>query len=81
MFFRLKNGATVLDQKKDVVIAHQPSSPNHPYVTWVVNSEGDTFWGNYFDNLPDAVRDFDKRTNFIPVEARDNAEPDVAKCM
>jgi hypothetical protein len=31
------------------------------WVTWEINPKGETFLGHYWDNLNDAVRDFNKR--------------------
>lgn len=62
---KLKNGATVIayreKEKGDrVVLAMHEDAP---YVTWRMDTEGNTFWGHYFtqDGLAHAVADFNER--------------------
>ena len=65
----LLNGATLIaakDRHADefVVLAMSPGS-YEPYVTWVagIDDDGDviTFWGHYFQDIAEAVRDFEGR--------------------
>lgn len=55
----LKNGATVIDQRNDVVLAKWQDDQ---YVTWRVDADLNAYWGHYFDNIEDATADFAKRT-------------------
>lgn len=64
----LPNGATLIawapagSQAKDgdIVLAVRDQSP-HPYVTWWMNAEGDTFHGHYIETLEEAMSDFKSR--------------------
>lgn len=59
---QLANGATVLAQTDNVVLAEN----GHEYVTWQVDPQGNTYWGHYFpgltvDSLAEATADFQQR--------------------
>lgn len=53
------------DKDKDtiVVLYELPDNTGTPYVTWLARKDApdNTFWGHYFVNLVNAVRDFDRR--------------------
>lgn len=53
------------DKDKDtvVVLYELPDNKDTPWVTWLAlkDTPRNTFWGHYFDNVVDAVHDFDKR--------------------
>ena len=58
----LNNGAIVLCQKRDIVLAHWKKGDNLEFVTWCVDNNGNAFWGCYFDELHKAILAFKKRT-------------------
>ena len=63
----LNNGATIIEQRGEVVLAKWRGE----FVTWVVNSKGDAFWGNYHRGLASAVTDFEERASkYAEREAR-----------
>lgn len=58
----LHNGATVIEFSDNVILAKWTNEIT-PYVTWKYFN-GDpqsTSWGHYFNNLNDAVKDFEER--------------------
>jgi len=62
----LNNGAEILAYKKRlrgvmVVLAKWNSTGKEEYVTWVVDDNGDAYWGHYFNNEDDALVDWEKR--------------------
>lgn len=72
----LPNGATIVDIRHDGAVASLGSfgavlavrsHPWHPYVVWTFNRAGDTVdtyhthHGAYFDDLNEAVNEFDAR--------------------
>lgn len=66
---KLANGASVIAHRADVVLACWDKGPFGPmeYVTWLVgpNTVQDTYCGNYFLDLKDAVDNFYRRSNRI----------------
>jgi hypothetical protein len=60
---KLNNGAVVIEQKGDVVLARWDRDGK--YVTWKVDNEGNAYWGHYFTALSDAVADFNKRAAHV----------------
>lgn len=63
---KLKNGAyflcaEILNESDSIVLAVSEND----FVTWMMNPQGDTFWGHYhgmkLDGLKKAIRDFDRR--------------------
>ena len=55
----LKNGATVITEKHNVVLADF----NGQFVTWNIDSEGNCYWGHYFgDDFDAASKDFAERS-------------------
>jgi hypothetical protein len=61
----LRNGAQVIAVYKSEMndrrtVLAQWEGP-HPYVTWRLDDEGNTFLGHYFATLDEAVTDFKKR--------------------
>lgn len=63
----LANGATVVDAAPlraggwGILADASAVSPVHPYVTWVADEAGDTFWGHYFLDLAEARADYHER--------------------
>lgn len=63
---KLKNGAKIVQletRKKDYqqfVLAFW-SGHTCPWVTWAMDSEGNTYWGHYFGNEESARLDLAKR--------------------
>lgn len=58
----LHNGATVIEFSDSAILAKWTNEIT-PYVTWKYFN-GDTrstSWGHYFNNLNDAVKDFEER--------------------
>jgi len=58
----LPNGATLIEYTANMVLAKNEGATT-PYVTWRY-SRGDfatTYSGNYFNNLSDAIDNFNKR--------------------
>jgi hypothetical protein len=53
----LKNGAIALDERNGYCIAKW----NDEYVTWAVDKEGNAYWGHYFSDIMEAVRDYMQR--------------------
>ena len=62
MTTKLKNGAIQIERKGNTVLALWEGH-HHPYVTWRINEQGDTYLGHYFEDVVEAVRDFDQRAN------------------
>ncbi len=60
----LKNGTTVIDCNEEFVLALRTDA-HHPYVTWALGPDGDTFWGHYHFTLEEAVADFKSRSRGI----------------
>lgn len=60
---KLRNGATVLESKDDVVLAYWPGT-SMPWVVWRRDSVGKSsvHGGCYFATLPEAVNKFQERT-------------------
>lgn len=65
----LRNGCTVLRIKRinpdfRIILAMKPNPEGqyHPYVTWAMDEDGNTFLGNYFKTHTDALLDFEQRT-------------------
>ncbi len=58
---KMKNGAIVIDYDapSTVVVA----SFNGQFVTWKCDDDGNAYWGHYFDNVCNAVADFQKRVS------------------
>jgi hypothetical protein len=71
--FTLRNRATVLFCKPDrisrdggingyIVLARTNSSfCSHPFATWLVDLDGNSYHGHYFETLEEAKSDFDHR--------------------
>jgi len=58
----LENGAFVIAQKDDVVLAHWArGAKGIEFITWQVDTEGNAYWGHYKDDLSEALNDFKKR--------------------
>lgn len=57
---KLKNGATLIEQRGDIVLAK--SNGFHPYVTWTMDAHGNCHSGHYHKDLTKAVEEFDERT-------------------
>lgn len=62
----LRNGAMVIAIQKRarhddsrVVLAYREG--NDEYVTWVMDADGNTFWGHYFFDIAKAAADFAER--------------------
>lgn len=56
---KLKNGGIVLAVKANLLLAIIPEPGRaHPFATWTFNAEGDTFWGDYFTNIEEAVEGY-----------------------
>ena len=62
---KLRNGAEVIKTKTDstggIVLACWARNVNDEYITWEVNSKGDTYSGHYFSNVEDAEKDYSVR--------------------
>lgn len=56
-FNRLPNGAHVIDQHGDIVLCRF----RNEFVTWMVASDGEAYWGHYFPDFDSAVDDYRKR--------------------
>lgn len=57
-------GRTVLgayDIPEGYIVLCISSTSVQPYVTWAADTEGNTFWGHYFDVRAEAEADFAKR--------------------
>jgi len=57
----LPNGALLLAEHNNVVLAKARGV--EPYVTWEHNGDYGTYWGHYFRNEADAMRDYLNRSN------------------
>lgn len=55
----LKNGATIVAQKNDTVLAVTHNGVYSEYIVWAVDAEGNTFHGNYFP-IPHVENAFDQ---------------------
>ena len=44
------------------VLAAGSADQMHPYVTWAMDKDGDTYWGHYHSTMFDALTDFIERT-------------------
>ena len=44
-----------------IVLCELTTNKVTPYATWYVNKYGERFWGDYFDNIIDAVDGFNSR--------------------
>lgn len=58
---RLPNGAIVIAQRGDAVLALRRGYTYEPFVTWAIGPDGHTFSGHYFNDLTEAVADFNTR--------------------
>lgn len=54
---KLKNGATLLERRGDCVLAMY-TGHHHPFVTWRIDQDGNTFLGHYFQSLEQAAANF-----------------------
>ena len=54
----LKNGATIIQQSGDTVLAKWKKKE---YVTWKIDSEGNCYWGHYTNDILEAIKDFQER--------------------
>lgn len=54
-------GILLVDTEQEIVLCHLPHNDVTPYVTWYFNADGDTHWGNYFQDIETAEEDFNKR--------------------
>lgn len=63
----LKNGAQVMakslnfERGEGVVLCSTQGLSAHPFATWLINREGETYWGNYFLTYAEAQRDYAER--------------------
>ena len=57
----LKNGSIVIAIDKGIVLAMMPYKSE--YVTWSINSDGETYFGHYFASLKNATNDFYSRVD------------------
>lgn len=61
----LRNGSIVLDyhfeEDDGYVLCLLPNNSLTPYATWAISRDLDTFWGNYFQELEEALDNFKKR--------------------
>lgn len=58
---KLKNGATIAQEYRNVVLAHWRGD----WVTWKIDTERNAYWGHYYDNYQDAINDFARRVNSL----------------
>ena len=58
MLKKLKNGASVIIQRHNHVIARW----NGQFVFWTVDTDGNAYWGHYFDTAEAAIDYFIQRT-------------------
>lgn len=59
----LDNGAIVLCQEQDIVLAYWiKSNKDLEFITWSVDNERNAYWGDYFSNIRDAIKSFDRRS-------------------
>jgi len=56
----LKNGATLIEQRGDIVLAK--TDGYHPYVTWTMDRDGNCYWGHYHATIGEAVAEFNERS-------------------
>jgi hypothetical protein len=56
-FETLVNGATVLEQRGNIVLC----SWRGEFVTWEVNDSGDAYWGHYHRTVTAAAEEFNER--------------------
>lgn len=75
----LKNGATVIEQVGDTVLAKIDGN----YVTWKVDDDGNTHGGRYFGgDLMEAVKDLQGRTEQpTPKEYTLEQQEIIEKCL
>jgi hypothetical protein len=52
---------TYLLNEPYVILCFLPHNEATPFATWQQGQNSKTFWGHYFDNIKEAVRDFDTR--------------------
>jgi hypothetical protein len=52
---RLPNGALVLKRRGNFVLCLRENSRTTPFVVWFVDEDGDTNWGQYFDDIDVAM--------------------------
>jgi len=57
---KLSNGAVVLDQREDVVLAIWVGRAM-PFVTWRIDENGGCFWGEYHTTLEAAWTEYQER--------------------
>ena len=53
----LKNGATVLESRKDIVLAFVKGALQ-PFVIWSLDNENNAYWGHYFKDMNKASKVF-----------------------
>lgn len=71
----LKNGATVIERRGDVVLAKFRDE----YVTWKTDDAGNAYWGHYHqDDLESAVAEFTKRA---PARCRQRSAITGQRCI
>ena len=58
---KLKNGADLIEQRGDVVLAKFRVGKCSSFATWKMDTEGNCYWGHYFDDIKAAVADFNQR--------------------
>jgi hypothetical protein len=61
LFRELKNGARVIHQMNDVVLAEWDKGTRVEYVTWRIDNSGNAYCGHYKQTLAEALADFRKR--------------------
>lgn len=52
---RLRNGAIVVEQRRSIVLCIIPDNDATPYATWALGGQGDTFFGDYYRTLDEAI--------------------------
>jgi hypothetical protein len=50
------------DEGAEIILADTGPDEYQRWVTWVMDTEGHCFWGHYYEELPDATRDYEART-------------------
>lgn len=79
---KIMNGSVILDIHKDATDKGKAVVLclfSDQFVTWIMDVQStSTFWGNYFDRLPDALTDFRKRTGKEDPEAKRTEDTSTA---